>query len=110
MPNDKCQVAICRNLGHGVSNTYVGNWFAAESMQAILGKGYYQTIFTRHAALVRKRIADFDSDFDELLALESESQGRRIAPEKYRLYAMEIIAREIDLLPIQPDFHEVKMP
>ena len=74
MPDDKCQVAICRSLGHGLSNTYVGDWFAAESVLAVLGKGYYQTIFTRHAALVRKRTADFDSEFDELLALESETR------------------------------------
>lgn len=103
MPDDKCKVAICRRLGHGLSNTYVGDWFAAESVLAVLGKGYYQTIFTRHAALVRKRTADFDSEFDELLALESESQKRRIAPEESRSYAMEIIAREFAQLPNRSD-------
>jgi hypothetical protein len=97
MPDDKCQVAICRSMGHGLSNTYVGDWFAAESVLAVLGKGYYQTIFTRHAALVRKRIADFDSEFDELLELEGKRQGRQITPEDSRAYAMEVIAREIDL-------------
>ena len=99
MPDDKCHVAICRSMGHGLSNTYVGDWFAAESVLAVLGKGYYQTIFTRHAALVRKRIEDFDSEFDELLELEGKRQGRRITPEDSRSYAMEVISREIDCLP-----------
>jgi hypothetical protein len=109
MPNAKCQVAICRNMGHGLSNTYVGDWFAAESVLAILGKGYYQTIFTRHAALVRKRTAEFDSEFDELLALEGGNQPKRIAPEDSRTFAMEIIAREIDQLPVQQDSRETRM-
>jgi hypothetical protein len=64
---------------------------------AVLGKGYYQTIFTRHAALVRKRIADFDSEFDELLELEGKLQGSQTTPEDSRAYAMEVIAREIEL-------------
>jgi len=95
MPDDRCQVAICRNSGHGYSNTYVGDWFAAESVLAVAGKGYYQTIFTRHAPFVRKRTADFDIEFDELLTQEAGSQGRRITPEQSRLYAMKIIADEI---------------
>lgn len=99
MHDDKCQAVISRGLGHGLSNTYVGDWFAAESVLAVLGKGYYQTIFTRHAALVRSKAADFDSEFDELLAMEGEIHGRRIVPEESRLHAMRVIAGEIALLP-----------
>lgn len=37
MPDDKCQVAIRPTLGHGSGQTYVGNWFAAESTTAVNG-------------------------------------------------------------------------
>jgi len=93
MPDDKCQVAIRPTLGHGSSQTYVGNWFAAESTTAVIGKGYYQTIFTRHAPSVTERIANFDGEFKELLA------DKKLEPEKSRQHAIDEIAREIDKIP-----------
>ncbi len=49
------------------SVTIVGNWFLAESVSAVSGSGYYQTIFTRHAPSMQARIEEFDSEFDSLL-------------------------------------------
>ena len=64
------------------SVTIVGNWFLAESVSAVSGSGYYQTIFTRHAPSLRARIEDFDGEFDYLLAksnwLASDSRQNAI--------------------------------
>jgi hypothetical protein len=92
MPDEKCQVAVRRDLDHEVSNTYVGDWFSAESVSAVVGKGYFQTIFTRHAALLQERIANFDCEFAELLA------ENNISPEGSRCHALEVIGREIAAL------------
>lgn len=89
MPDGKCEVAIRRNMGHGTSNTYVGDWFAAESVLAVVGKGYFQTIFTRHAASLREKIANFDSEFAEILA-EGE-----VKPRDSRREALRIINEEV---------------
>lgn len=89
MTDGKCQVAIRRDLGHGMSNTYIGDWFAAESVLAVVGKGYFQTVFTRHAASLQERIANFDSEFAELLA------ERGVQPSDSRREAIRIINREI---------------
>ena len=93
MPDEKCQVAISPALGHGTNCTYVGNWFAAETTTAILGKGYFQTIFTRHAPSVTERIANFDGEFEELLAEAG------VGPEQSRRQAMDLLAREIEKIP-----------
>jgi hypothetical protein len=90
MPDDKCEVAIGRIGTHGASYTYVGNWFAAESMTAISGKGYYQTIFTRHAPSIRKRTALFDAEFSQIL------REAGVAPQDSRQHAVEEITREIE--------------
>jgi hypothetical protein len=89
MPDGKCQVAIRRNMGHGTSNTCVGDWFAAESVLAVIGKGYFQTIFTRHAASLRDKTANFDSEFAELLAENG------VKPRASRRQAIRIINQEI---------------
>jgi hypothetical protein len=90
MTDEHCEVAIHRTMEHGASNTYVGDWFAAESVSAVIGKGYFQTIFTRHAASLREKIANFDSEFDELLA-QSETR-----PKDSRKRALQVIERELD--------------
>jgi hypothetical protein len=69
MPDDKCEVAWNNSMDHDVSVTIVGNWFAAESVHARRGKGYYQTIFTRHAPCLTTKIVTFDDEFDGLLQL-----------------------------------------
>jgi hypothetical protein len=99
MPDEKCQVAILHNdnasadkTDHGVSNTYVGDWFSAESVSAVVGKGYYQTIFTRHAASLQERIANFDSEFQELLTASGTDAGSS------RVKALQVIGKEIQML------------
>jgi len=89
MPDDHCQVAIHIGAEQGVNYTYVGNWFAAESKTVVLGKGYYQTIFTRHASSVGERIADFDNEFEALL------DGAKIEPAQSREHAIAVLRREI---------------
>jgi hypothetical protein len=74
MPADMVQVAVCRRLPDQQSVTIVGDWFAAESVSASIGRGYQQTIFTRHAPAVQKRIALFDQEFEDLLG-ETGSSG-----------------------------------
>jgi hypothetical protein len=92
MPDQKCQIAILNKMDHGISNTYVGDWFSAESVSAILGKGYYQTIFTRHAASLQEKIANFDSEFQELLADNGTN------PANSRIKALQLIGEEIQKL------------
>jgi len=84
MPDDRCWVAF-KDMEHAESVTIVGNWFAAESVSAEVGKGYRQTIFTRHAPTVMARAAQFDEEFDELLAL------RKVKPLESRRWAIEQI-------------------
>lgn len=103
MPDDRCQVAISPQGGRGWSVTYVGNWFAAESRSAVIGKGYYQTIFTRHAPWVTERIADFDAEFNELLA------AAKVEPHASRLHAIRRIEREIRRPPARTG-HSVSLP
>ncbi len=66
MPDDKVQVAINRRMLNE-NLTIVGDWFAAESVSASLGRGYRQTIFTRHAPSICSRIELFDQEFKELI-------------------------------------------
>jgi hypothetical protein len=66
MPDDKVQVAINRNMVNE-NITIVGDWFAAESVSAFPGRGYRQTIFTRHAPNILEKIGLFDLEFNELI-------------------------------------------
>ncbi|MGO9015460.1 MAG: toll/interleukin-1 receptor domain-containing protein [Dissulfurispiraceae bacterium] len=47
--------------------TIVGDWFASEAVSASLDKGIRQTIFTRHAPSIRKRIEAFDEEVEHHL-------------------------------------------
>ena len=67
MPDDKCQVAFNVQMGHSESVTIVGDWFSAESVSAQIGRGYRQTIFTRHAPSMVSKTDAFDREFDEQL-------------------------------------------
>lgn len=71
MSDDKAQVAILEpGAGDQESITIVGDWFCAESVSASIGKGYRQTIFTRHAPSMRGKIELFDQEFEEQLQRE----------------------------------------
>ena len=66
MPDDKVRVAITKKIPRDLSLTIVGDWFIAESVSASPGKGYRQTIFTRHAPTVHRKIELFDREFDNI--------------------------------------------
>jgi hypothetical protein len=87
MPDNKCQVAFHRNMKYAESLTILGDWFSAESVSARVGKGFRQTIFTRHAPSINKKIADFDSEFDEYL------EDLKWKAETSRLSAIEAIEK-----------------
>jgi len=69
--------------------TLVGNWFSAESVSAVIGKGYLQTIFTRHAPTLVEKARYFDEEFQDLL----DAQG--ILLRDSRRHAMAVISDEI---------------
>lgn len=89
-PHQCCEVAMDDPMDYGTSLTIVGNWFAAESVRSEMGRGYYQTIFTRHAPSLSQKIRDFDDEFHELLALQG------VSPEDSRDHAMAHIGALID--------------
>ena len=78
MPDDRCQVAIKCPMPHTESMTLVGDWYAAESRSAEVGKGYFQTTFTRHAPTVIEKVSEFDYEFDELLTCD-HAESRKAA-------------------------------
>lgn len=90
MPDDKCQVAIDLKMAHSESVTIVGDWFSAESVSAQIGRGYRQTIFTRHAPSMVSKTDAFDREFDERL----DANGWQA--ETSRTRAIEEIRRILD--------------
>jgi hypothetical protein len=64
MPDDRVEIAIKEEMDPEHSLTIVGDWFAAESISAAIGRGYRQTIFTRHAPSVMRRIEFFDQELE----------------------------------------------
>jgi hypothetical protein len=66
LPYDKVEVAI-RPRSQPYSLTILGDWFFAETLAGVMGTGYHQTMFTRHAPTVNSRLAAFDQEFEELL-------------------------------------------
>jgi len=67
MPDKLVQVAIHTKMEEAENLIIVGDWFAAEALSGAIGKGYRQTIFTRHAPSMQSRIDLFDQEFDLLL-------------------------------------------
>jgi hypothetical protein len=94
MSDKDCEVAWNASMVHNESVTIVGNWFAAESVRARRGIGYYQTVFTRHAPTLVSKIAAFDDEFEGLLRLHGWLRRRS------RREAMELISRKIAALEI----------
>jgi hypothetical protein len=87
MPDEKVRVAISRKTRGNL--LIVGDWFAAESLSARPGVGYFQTVCTRHAPTVLDRIERFDEEFDYLL--KASEFGDRAS----RLGAIELIQQVI---------------
>ena len=83
--DDRCQVALKPSMDHLESLTLVGDWFAAQARSAKVGKGYYQTTFTRYAPTVIEKLLEFDDEFTELV---------KGCPENSRRAAIEAIREE----------------
>ena len=79
MEDGTCAVAIRPAMTHSDSVTIVGDWFCAESVTSEVGRGYRQTIFSRHAPTILNRIEAFDEEFEELLGDTRASESRRAA-------------------------------
>jgi hypothetical protein len=79
--DDHCWVALDTSLNLSISVTILGNWFTAESLAGIMGRGYQQTNFTRHAPTIMNKIENFDAEFDQILdaAGTSRTDSRKIA-------------------------------
>ena len=93
MPDEKVRVAIKKGMPKEESLTIVGDWFTAESISASLGKGYQQTIFTRHAPTVQSRTELADRELGELLKVQGIEpySSRRAA-----IAELEKLVQEID--------------
>ena len=104
MPDTRCEVVTCDSKEQGESLTILGDWFAAESVSAEIGKGYRQTVFTRHAPTLMDKIAQFDAEFDELLLEQGVSrlQSRR--------HAIGVIERVIANVSDELEAHSIKKP
>jgi hypothetical protein len=91
MPDDKCRVAV-GSIPPGESLLIVGDWFAAESLSGSQGVGYRQTVFVRHAPNMRRRIEEFDSEMEELLATAGIEPGasRGVAIERIDALVVEL--------------------
>lgn len=81
-----CEVAVWEGGGpHDrsleESLTLVGDWFAANAVSATLGKGYRQTIFTRHAPTISDHINEFDRQFEYALTHGRHSWKKRTSAE-----------------------------
>ncbi len=62
----KFEVLIDKNLDKRRNVIIVGDLFLAESLAGYQGQGLKQTMFTRHAATIKKQIELFDTRFEEL--------------------------------------------
>ncbi len=61
-------IAVHERLDVAQNVIVLGDWWTAESVSAAQGKGYMQTIFTRHAPTVDARQTLFDAELNECLA------------------------------------------
>ena len=89
MDDQRCWVAIDEGMDPRVSVTILGNWFSAESFAGLGGRGFRQTIFTRHAPSIMNKMSQFDAEFHELL----ETAG--VKPLDSRSKAIEVIEKKI---------------
>jgi hypothetical protein len=67
MPNEKAKIAINTKIQDEENLIIVGDWFSAESVSGTIGRGYRQTIFTRHAPSMEIKIGLFEQEFKSLL-------------------------------------------
>lgn len=83
------QIALCPEGYRRQSRIIVGDYFLTESLYAETGKGYRQTMFTRHAPTICRRIEEFDDEFADLLerteTAPAASRERAIAALKGKI-------------------------
>jgi hypothetical protein len=70
--------------GDGAHSVYVsvGDWFSAEAIHRRGGPQYWQTVFTTHAASVRRRNADFDRAFHRFRQARDGPLARRLGDSR----------------------------
>ncbi len=73
-------------------------------MSAEIGKGYRQTVFTRHAPTLMDIIAQFDAEFDELL------QKQAVSRSESRRHSIGVIEGEIATVTARLRAQSVKKP
>jgi hypothetical protein len=82
MPDDKIDVVIDNHLTFSESVTILGDWFSAESYFRPETQGFKQTMFTRHAPGIKRKIEVFDSEFNSLMRrnklVPGETRGKTI--------------------------------
>ncbi len=83
---DKVEIAFNTHMNVEESVTIVGDWFAAESVSSIIGQGFRQTIFTRHAPSMHYRINLFEAEFMKCLKDQewTAESSRALAVEKLK--------------------------
>jgi TIR domain len=91
MPDDKVNVGIKKGLSKEEHLTIVGDWFAADAFSN-KGKGYLQTMFTRHAPFVINCIKAFDEDLEYLM----KRQGTSCSSREYAIQIIEQIVDELN--------------
>lgn len=90
MDDARCRIAIQEEMDARLSVTILGNWFSAESLAGEGGRGYRQTVFTRHAPTVMEKLDTFDAEFDELL------DAANVKPEDSRQWAIDTLKQTIE--------------
>jgi hypothetical protein len=95
LPEDKVRVAVVQE--HSLSQIVaVGDWFVAESLTSVPGRGVLHSVFTAHPPTVNMRIAEFDQSLDRLL----REQG--ITPSTSRTSAIRLMQQLVHDLPSHP--------
>jgi len=82
MPDELCQVVVS-DEPYAANTLIAGDWFVADTVTPSRGRGFRQTIVTRHAPTVSERVEQFDADLLAML----EAKG--IPPEESRQKAVE---------------------
>ncbi len=70
MSDDRLKVAISKDIPISQNLIIVGDWIVAEAVFSLVGTGYRQTIFTRHAPTIQSKIKEFDEELNYLLKKE----------------------------------------
>jgi hypothetical protein len=111
----RAEIVINKQMSRTESVTIVGSWFMATTASAEAGKGYYQTIFTRHAPSIQARIEEFDDEFNRLLVknyapkeeLPDDSHARKTKLEELaKESCRRVIAELEETIAKPPDYFE----